>query len=273
MEEEKQIFGQIYAIIDPFPEQLGGRVQYIGKHQLGKNENNLQESLEKYLTKNISGAKSNIETLRPHNVYLRNEIKDCLGNLYVRPKIEQVEVCYSLDELNHREEYWRKFFLGFYPDLLNRALGGAGGTFVGHGKGSHSGERNGMFGKSIFDFMTKEAIQLWKQHESEANSGTKNPMFGKSAKDMMTSEEWEKVNKKKSESNKIAQNRLERKQQLHDQMSGENNPRSKLTNVQVEEIKIKWLSGSYTRKQLYEEYNVVKPQRIKQIIRSSKVRN
>lgn len=51
-------------------------------------------------------------------------------------------------------------------------------------------------------------------------------------------------------------------------MSGENNPSSKLTNIQREEIKTKWLSGKYTRKQLYKEYDTVSNTRIDQIIRS-----
>jgi hypothetical protein len=122
-------FGQIYAIVDPFCEQLGGRVQYIGKHKLCKNEVILQESLEKYLAMNIKRAKREKfkESKRPYFLYLRNEIRDCFGTIYEKPKIEQVEVCYSESELNQREEHWRLFFKGFYPNLLNIAHGGAGG--------------------------------------------------------------------------------------------------------------------------------------------------
>jgi len=137
MIEIQKPFGQIYAIIDPFCEQLGGKVQYIGKHKLGKKENDLQKSLEKYLDDKTKGAKSEKlkESKRPHNVYLREEIRDILGNLYDRPKIECIEVCYSESELNNREEYWRLFFLDFYPNLLNRAPGGYGGTCCGYNKG------------------------------------------------------------------------------------------------------------------------------------------
>jgi hypothetical protein len=126
---EKKIYGQIYAIVDPFCEQLDGKVQYIGKHKLGKKEVDLQLSLEKYLNRKIRGAKSekSKESKRPHDIYLRNEIRDCLGNFYEKPKIEQVEICYSEKELNQREEYWRAFFKEFNPNLLNRAPGGSGG--------------------------------------------------------------------------------------------------------------------------------------------------
>lgn len=37
--------------------------------------------------------------------------------------------------------------------------------------------------------------------------------------------------------------------------AGENNPNAKFSNVQIEEIKTKWLSGLYTRKQFSEEYS------------------
>lgn len=133
-------FGQIYAIVDPFPEQLGGRVQYIGKHKLGEKET-LQESLEKYLDINIRESKRG-KGKRPHDVYLRSEIRDCLGNFYEKPKIEPIEVCYSEKELNNREEHWRLFFKGFYPNLLNRAPGGAGGSELGNGRGVPKGPRS-----------------------------------------------------------------------------------------------------------------------------------
>jgi nitrate/nitrite-specific signal transduction histidine kinase len=130
--EDKKPYGQIYAIIDPFCEQLGGKVQYIGKHKFNETKDKtLQESLERYLNYCFNGAQKNKRPNRLYDIYMRSVFKDLLNNVYNRPKIEQVEVCYSERELNNREEYWRQFFLNFYPDLLNMMPGGLGGSFKG----------------------------------------------------------------------------------------------------------------------------------------------
>lgn len=49
-----------------------------------------------------------------------------------------------------------------------------------------TGENNGMYGKSIFDFMTETEIQQWRKNKSKATKGKNSPMHGKSS--------WEKCN-------------------------------------------------------------------------------
>ena len=52
-----------------------------------------------------------------------------------------------------------------------------------------SGEKNGMYGKSIFDFMTEEEITQWRSNMSKAVSGKNNGMYGKSSWEKCTSEQ------------------------------------------------------------------------------------
>lgn len=52
-------------------------------------------------------------------------------------------------------------------------------------------------GKSLYDFLTQEQIEHWKQKLSEANSGTKNPFYGKSHSDE-TKQHWSQIRKGKN---------------------------------------------------------------------------
>lgn len=123
------------------------------------------------------------------------------------------------------EEFWIDFFRS-----CNKKFGKDAGYNVDPGgKGTGSGPFNPMFGKSH----TPETLAKM----SLKQSGDQNPNFGK---------HW---------SEEIKDVMSAKKQGIY---LGENNPRAKLTNLQAQEIKIKYETGNYSTSELADEYGVAR---------------
>lgn len=169
-----------------------------------------------YLIKNIVNEKSYVGQSQDMNRRIKAHIRDLNRNAHCNPHLQKAWGKYGKDAfvfsvleecpielLNEREMYYIAKTDSFSSGY-NMNMGGGSSLGYRHTDETKrklrerhadmSGENNPMYGHSVHEFMTEEAIALWKFHISQSMMGEKNHFYGKKH----TAESCAKISKSKT---------------------------------------------------------------------------
>jgi hypothetical protein len=240
----------VYVLIDP----RTGKVFYVGKGKTNRMYEHVADSLKK----------------RHHNKHLQNKIlKIIAAGLSIN--YEKVFISKDETETFKMEMETIKYF--GIKNLCNKTEGGEGSTGYKHtqkalqkmkafvSKRDWNGEKNPNYGGGNW---TEESKRKFSEYQKTNLLGEKNPFFGKNhndkAKEKMSEYHSGKILTDEHK-NKIRENHAfkGRKRPDHSlKMSGEKNPKAKLTSVQVKLIREKYKTGTTSYSKLAIEYSLDK---------------
>ncbi len=240
----------VYLLIDPRTD----KVFYVGKGKTNRMYEHKTDAINK----------------RHHNKHLQNKILKILA-AGLSIKYDKVFITTNEEEAFAKEMETIQYF--GLKNLCNLTEGGEGSTGYKHtkkalqkmrafvSKRDWNGEKNPNYGGGHW---TEEAKRKFSEFQKVSMLGEKNPFFGKKHN--------EKAKEKMSEfhsgktltdehKNKISENHAfkGKKRPEHSiKMSGENNPKAKLTLEQVRLIRDKYKQGDTSYSKLAKEYSLDK---------------
>ena len=240
----------VYLLIDPRTD----KVFYVGKGKTNRMYEHKTEAINK----------------RHHNKHLQNKILKILA-AGLSIKYDKVFITNNEEEAFAKEMETIQYF--GLKNLCNQTEGGEGSTGYKHtkkalermraivSKRDWNGEKNPNYGGGHW---TEEAKIKFSEYQKIRNKGDKNPFYGKKHND----EAREKMSEFHSgkiltddHKNKISENHAfkDKKRPEHSiKMSGEYNPKAKLTLEQVKHIRDKYKQGNTSYSKIAKEYSVDK---------------
>jgi hypothetical protein len=238
----------VYILIDP----RNDKVFYVGKGKGNRMYEHKKDAINK----------------RHHNKHLQNKILKILDE-GLSIKYDKIFVTEKEEEAFTKEIETILYF--GIDNLCNLTEGGEGSTGYKHtlealekmkafvSKRDWSGEKNPNFGGGNW---TDEAKKKFSEYQKINLLGEKNPFFGKNHKENARAKMSEYHSGKiltEEHKNKISENHAFKGKKRPDhsiKMSGENNPKAKLTIEQVIEIRKKYKLGGTSYRKLAKEYNI-----------------